>query len=78
MDGRGQKVAMIGEKVSAVLYIVDQGKKPYTTEVIMKTVECEGTYMSTGKKLHCEIKKMTGSQYEISYSIHNHCDKEPY
>ena len=63
--GRGQEMAVIGERATASLYFIDQMGKGYNTQT--ETVVCELLTMSSGSKIDCGIKKNTGNQYEISY-----------
>ena len=63
--GRGVEVAEPGERATAVLHVVDNKGKAYTTPV--ETVTCELVSEKTGEKTDCSVKKMEDSQYEISY-----------
>ena len=64
--GKGLKVAELGERATAVLQVVDQEGKTYTTPV--ETLTCELVSESTGEKIDCSVKKTEASgQYEISY-----------
>lgn len=63
--GRGLEMAVVGEKATASLYFIDQMGKGYNAQT--EIVVCELLTMSSGNKHDCDIKKNTGSQYEISY-----------
>jgi tripartite motif-containing protein 2/3/tripartite motif-containing protein 71 len=64
--GKGLKVAEPGERAIAVLHIVDQKGKDYSTPV--ETLTCELMSESTGEKIDCSVKKTEASgQYEIGY-----------
>jgi tripartite motif-containing protein 2/3/tripartite motif-containing protein 71 len=64
--GKGLEVAKLGERLTAVLHIVDDERKAYTKPV--KSLICELVSESTGEKIDCSVKKTAASgQYEISY-----------
>lgn len=62
--GEGLKMAVVGERANANVYIIDKRGQDctYTTKVT-----CDGMHQITGKRVHCEAKKSTGNQYEIEY-----------
>jgi tripartite motif-containing protein 2/3/tripartite motif-containing protein 71 len=68
--GKGLEVAELGERATAVLHVVDQKGKAYSTPV--ETLTCELVSESTGEKIDCSVKKTeAGGQYEISYQAIN-------
>ena len=68
--GKGLEVAEPGERATAVLHVVDQKGKAYSTPVEILT--CELVSESTGEKINCSMKKTEASgQYEISYQATN-------
>ena len=63
--GKGLEIAEPGERATAVLHVVDQYEKAYSTP--METVSCELGSEVTGEKIDCSVKKTEANQYEISY-----------
>ena len=63
--GKGVEVAKVGERATAVLHVVDEQGKAFSTPV--ETVSCELVSEGDGKKTKCVMKKTEGSQYEIKY-----------
>ena len=63
--GKGVEVAKVGERATAVLHVVDEQGKAFSTPV--ETVSCELVSEGDGKKTKCAVKKTESSQYEISY-----------
>ena len=64
--GKGLEVAKLGERVTAVLQVVDDKSKAYTIPVV--TLTCELVPEKDGKKIDCSVKETEASgQYEISY-----------
>jgi tripartite motif-containing protein 2/3/tripartite motif-containing protein 71 len=64
--GKGLEVAKLGERITAVLHVVDQKGKACSTP--METLNYELVSESTGEKIDCSVKKTEASgQYEISY-----------
>ena len=62
---KGLEVAKLGERATAVLHIVDQKEKAYTTPV--ETLTCELVSENTSENIKCSVKDIKASQYEISY-----------
>jgi tripartite motif-containing protein 2/3/tripartite motif-containing protein 71 len=61
-----QEVAKLGERATAVLYVVNNERKAHTEPV--RSLTCELVSESTGEKIDCSVKKIEASgQYEISY-----------
>ena len=65
VTGKGLETPEIGERAIAILYIVDQERKPYARKI--ETARCEVIHESTGNKLDCSIEKIDMNQYRISY-----------
>ena len=64
--GKGLEVAKLGERATAVLYVVNNERKAYTKPV--ESLICELVSESTGENIDCSVKKTEASgQYEISY-----------
>ena len=64
--GKGLEAVKLGERATAVLYVIDQKGKAYSTPV--EILICELVSESTGEKIDCSVKKIEASgQYEISY-----------
>ena len=63
--GPGLKIAKVGERATAVLYVVNDRGKACTTPV--ENVTCELQSESTGKMTKCAVKKTEANQFEISY-----------
>ena len=63
--GKGVEVAKVGERATAVLHIVDEQGKAFSTPV--ETVSCEPVSECDGKKNKCVVKKTEADQYEITY-----------
>ena len=64
--GKGLEVAKLGDRATAVLHIVDQKGKAYSTPVL--TLTCKLIQESTGEKIDCTVKKIEASgQYEIGH-----------
>ena len=63
--GKGLKVALLGERASVVLNVIDQKGKACTTPV--ENLSCE--LMS--EKINCSVKKTEASQYKICYLATN-------
>ena len=63
--GKGVEVAKVGERATAVLHVVDEQGKAFSTPV--ETVSCELVSECDGKKNKCVVKKTEASQYEVSY-----------
>ena len=67
-EGRGLVVAELGEKATAVLYIIGHDGMPYI-EPVGEAVTCELVSDVSGEKIACSVKQQTvyGFDYEISY-----------
>ena len=64
--GKGLEVAEPGERATAVLHVVNQEGKAYSTPV--ETLTCGLVSENTGETIDCSMKKTEASaQYEISY-----------
>ena len=64
--GKGLEVAKTGERATAVLHVVDQKGKVFST--LVETPTSELISESTGEKIDCSVKKNEASgQYGISY-----------
>ena len=63
--GKGVEVAKVGERATAVLHVVDEQGKAFSTPV--ETVSCELVSECDGKKTKCVVKKTEASQYKIRY-----------
>ena len=63
--GKGVEVAKVGERATAVLHVVDEQGKAFSTPV--ETVSCELVSECDGKKNKCVVKKTEADQYEIRY-----------
>jgi tripartite motif-containing protein 2/3/tripartite motif-containing protein 71 len=64
--GKGLEVAELNEGATAVLHVVDQKGKAFST--LVETPTCELVSESTGEKIDYSAKKTEASgQYEISY-----------
>ena len=67
--GKGLKVAVRGEKATAVVHICDKEGKVYPKPV--KSLTCELTADTSADKVKGEVKKTQDGQYEISYHAPN-------
>jgi tripartite motif-containing protein 2/3/tripartite motif-containing protein 71 len=68
--GKGLAVAVPGERATAILHVVDQKARAYSTPV--ETLTCELVSESTGEKIDCSVKKTEASgQYDVSYQATN-------
>ena len=65
VTGEGMEVAEVGERVTAVLHVVDQKGEAYTVPV--KAMISELILNSTSEKIECVMEKTNINQYEISY-----------
>ena len=63
--GKGLELAKVGERVTAVIHIVDDKGKACGAPV--ESVMCELVSVANVKKTKCSIKTIKASQYEISY-----------
>ena len=63
--GKGLKVAVVGEKSTAILHAVSYEGKP--CEEPIKLLECELVSKITGTRASCSVERRGQSQYEISY-----------
>ena len=64
--GKGLEVAEVGERATAVLYVVDNKGKAFTKPV--ESLTCELVSEKANEKTNCTVKKIEASgQYEITY-----------
>ena len=63
--GKGLKVAVRGEKATAVVHVCDKEGRVYPKPV--KSLTCELTADTSADKVKGEVKKTQDGQYEISY-----------
>ena len=63
--GKGFKVAVVGEKSTAILHAVNYEGKPY--EEPIKSLECELVSEITSTRASCSVERRGQSQYEINY-----------
>ena len=63
--GKGLKAAYPCERATAILHVINNDGKAYTSPV--ECVNCEVESECTGEKGKCAVKKIEGNRYEISY-----------
>ena len=65
ITSKGLEVAVVGEKSTAILQVINLGGKP--CEKPIKSLECKVLSKITGTRASCSIERIALSQYEISY-----------
>ena len=63
--GKGFEVAVVGEKLTAILHTVSLEGEP--CEEPIKSLECKLVSEITGTRVSCSVERRGQSQYEISY-----------
>ena len=64
-EGRGLNVAELGERATAVLYVVTNDGRPCTSPV--ETLICELVSFVTGHKTQCSVQRTEVNCYKVSY-----------
>ena len=64
--GKGLEVAMLGERATVVLHVVNHKGKACATPVETLTCEYVLHVANTHMKTKCSVKKTEASQYEVS------------
>ena len=66
--GRGLEVAMVNERATAFVHILDQKEKPYTHHAHTITTSCQLiSGMDSNAMINCDVRQVKDNQYEISY-----------
>ena len=67
-NGRGLEVAMVNERATAFVYVIDQKEKPYTHHAHTITLSCQlVSNMDSNAMINGDVRQVKDNQYEISY-----------